>query len=158
VKIIIAPGVEAVFTVTVYQKCSVNSFVLNPTGDQTFAISPTATATSALPIPASTFSSDPTAGCPLEFSVEIYNYALLTWTRITSANAPSFISSDPADDLSSNAFSVQTTDFAAWANSVQLLRMHVVDPNSSVAGGKQYDQFTLTISYVCYDDELTIAT
>lgn len=78
-------------------------------------------------------------GCTLQFSVEIYSPATLSWSTVTSANAAStftfIISNASLDDTTTNAFSIQTADFASWADTTQLMRLRVKDPNSVMAGG-----------------------
>jgi hypothetical protein len=110
-------AIETFFQVTVYHKCSRNSFTIDDSDDLEYEIPATGTLT--VSIPGSTVTGA-TAGCALEFSVEILDYPSNTWTTVSEANATSkytFIVADAAlDARASNAFDVQTTDHAAWAN------------------------------------------
>ena len=112
-------------------------------------------------VPISTVTGN-TAGCTLQYTIEIYSSSLLTWTSISQANVGStytfIVSNANLDDTTTNTFSIQTTDFATWADKTQLMRLRVKDPNSVQAGGNQVDSFQVAITYVCHLDEISIST
>jgi hypothetical protein len=143
VKIVIIAGdstsaqkqIESIFTVTVAHKCLFNAFTISDTTAKSYEIAATGTAT-AVPVDDSVVSGA-TADCAIKFSVEIMDSSTSSWTQVTAANIAStytFISSAPAADLSSNAFSIQTTDFATWAGRTISMRMRVWAPDSKMTG------------------------
>lgn len=128
----IQSAIETIFQVTVFHKCSRNSFTINDTNDMLYEI--LAGAAPVVNVPMSTVTGA-IAGCTLVFSVEILDYPSNSWTVVRQANSTakySFIVSDPSLNTgSSNSFDVQTADFASWANTSQFMRLRVQDPNST---------------------------
>jgi hypothetical protein len=72
---------ETTFQVTIFHKCSLNSFSISDTLDQTYQIAATGLAT-AVTVPISSVSGN-TAGCPLTYTIEILDNPSGTWTTIT---------------------------------------------------------------------------
>ena len=109
---------ETIFKVTVYHKCSRNTFTLNDITDQSYAIAATGIA-SAISIPKSTVTGN-TVGCTLEYTIEIFDSSRNDWTVISSVNQASkytfIVANANLDLLSTNTFDIQTADFATWAN------------------------------------------
>jgi hypothetical protein len=64
-----------------------------------------------------------TAGCTLQYTIEIFDLPTNSWTLISQANRNSkylfIVDSANLDDLTTNTFDIQTTDFATWANTTQ---------------------------------------
>jgi hypothetical protein len=108
---------------------------------QTYVISPTDTPTAATSISKSTVTwvdADATAAfasCTLTYTIEFYDYELLTWTQITDANKAdyNFIVASPSDntffptvhDATTNAFEIATTKADIWAGKSVLMRLRV---------------------------------
>lgn len=130
-------AIETIFQVNVYHKCSRNTFTLNDITDKSYEISATGT-TAAVNVPISTVSGN-TAGCALQYTIEIFDLPTNSWTLISQANRNSkylfIVASASLDDLTTNTFDIQTSDFATWANTTQQMRLRVRDPNSIQVGG-----------------------
>lgn len=98
-----ASAIETLFDVTVYHKCSRNSFTISNQSDVLYDISALGT-TAAITVPKSTVSGA-TAGCTLEFTTEILDYPSNLWVTLTDANVASsyyFIKAAPPTDKTSN--------------------------------------------------------
>jgi len=80
-------AIETLFDVTVYHKCSRNSFTISNQSDVSYEISATGT-TAAVPILISVVTGA-TAGCTLEFTAEILDYPTNLWVTLDSTNVAS---------------------------------------------------------------------
>ena len=99
--------VETIFHVNVFHKCSRNSFSISDQSDVEYEIAVTGT-TPAVSIPISTVTGA-TAGCPLQYTLEILDYPTNTWIQVVAANVLSsyqFIVAAPPADMSTNAFQI----------------------------------------------------
>jgi len=74
---------ETIFKLTVFHLCSRNAFTLNDVADQSYAIAATGT-TAAINIPKSTVTGN-TAGCTLQYSIEVFDPSRNDWLIISSA-------------------------------------------------------------------------
>jgi hypothetical protein len=98
--------IETLFDVTIYHKCSRNTFTINDQADVPYQISATGT-TAAVTIPKTTVSLA-TTGCTLEYTVEVLEYASNTWKLVDAtivSSTYSFIVAAPAS-TTSNTFQV----------------------------------------------------
>lgn len=156
----VAGAIETIFQLTIFHKCSKNQFTLNDQTDISYSIL-AAGGTPAQNIQVSTVTGA-TAGCMLVYTIEVLNYPSPEWTTVSQANALStysFIVSAAALDLTStNTFDIQTDDFAKWAGTTQVMRLRVRDPNSTLPGGNQVDDFKIVFTYACFLDEIKITT
>jgi len=104
----VASAIETVFQLTIFHKCSKNTFTLNNQNDITYSIL-AAGSTPVQNIPTSTVTGN-TAGCTLVFTIEVLNYPSPDWIMISQANAVStykFIVSSPNLDLTTtNEFDI----------------------------------------------------
>jgi len=64
-----------------------------------------------------------TAGCTLQYTIEIMDYPLSSWVQVTQANTDAatgkykfIVSAAALDDPTTNTLDVQTVDFTAWGN------------------------------------------
>jgi len=80
-------AIETLFDVTVYHKCSRNSFTISDQSDVSYEISATGT-TTAVAIPISTVTGA-TAGCTLEYTAEILDYPTNLWVTLNPTNVAS---------------------------------------------------------------------
>lgn len=162
-----AGAVEEQFKIRFFDACIGNSLTISSNlADAVHQVSDSTAATYTPSISPSVS----TATCPLDQRCEIYDEASDTWVGCRTApyNAffTSFGGSTSSDSVSgtNGAYVVQYTatsyvsDYTApYTDHSYLVRITFEDPRSESATSSVSDTFTLTISYGCAGDELTLS-
>lgn len=152
-----AKVVEVLFNITLVDNCSANTFTISQPATVNYSIALSGT-TPAITRTMSTVTGA-TSGCTLEYTLEVYDSSLFDWVQITTANVASkWTFLQYTSSTTTNAFSVQTTNFSTWGNTSTQLRQRVKDPNSLQVGGNGTSSLVVNISYVCSSDTLSITT